>query len=170
MRIGRLGIADAAQLDESRRAYAVELGGSGEADVAFTRRLLSDPGVRVWGAIEGSALVGFTVVTEPPDAIHGIVTGMMDDLFVAPTWRRRGIAQAILAAIGAHAKAEGWSHVRWLVHEGDAPRSRSTTSSPSRSPCAATSSGWMQRGRCDSEARDQMPGPRRCSLPRVGGG
>jgi GNAT superfamily N-acetyltransferase len=120
MRIGRLGIADAAQFDESRRAYAVELGGSGEADVAFTRRLLKDPGVRVWGAIEGSALIGFAVVTEPPDAIHGTITGMMDDLFVAPAWRRCGIARAILAAIGAHAKAEGWSHVRWLVHEGDA--------------------------------------------------
>jgi GNAT superfamily N-acetyltransferase len=120
MRIGRLGIADAAQLDESRRAYAVEPGGSGEADVAFTRRLLSDPGVRVWGAIEGSALIGFAVVTEPPDAIHGTITGMMDDLFVAPAWRRCGIARAILAAIAAHAKAEGWSHVRWLVHEGDA--------------------------------------------------
>ncbi|HET6618974.1 MAG TPA: GNAT family N-acetyltransferase [Dongiaceae bacterium] len=120
MRIERLGIADAAKLDAIRRAYAVELGGSGEADVAFTERLLNDPGVRVWGASEGSDLIGFAVALELPDAIHGTVTGMMDDLFVAPAWRRRGIARAIIAAIVDHAKAKGWSHVRWLVHEGDA--------------------------------------------------
>lgn len=119
MRIERLGIADAAQLDAIRHAYAVELGGSGGADVAFTKRLLNDSDVRVWGAFEGDALIGFAVVMELPDAIHGTITGMMDDLFVAPTWRRCGVAQAIIAAIAGHAKSKGWSHVRWLVHEGD---------------------------------------------------
>jgi GNAT superfamily N-acetyltransferase len=120
MRIERLGIADAAKLDETRRAYAVELGGSGDADLAFTKRLLGDPDVRIWGAFEGDALTGFAVVMELPDAIHGTITGMMDDLFVAPAWRKRGIAQAIIVAIVEHAKAKGWSHLRWLVHEGDA--------------------------------------------------
>jgi GNAT superfamily N-acetyltransferase len=120
MRIERLGIGDAARLDEIRRAYAVELGGSGDADPAFTERLLSDPDVRVWGAFEGDALIGFAVVMELPDAIHGTVTGMMDDLFVTPARRKRGVAQAILAAIVEHAKAKGWAHVRWLAHEGDA--------------------------------------------------
>ncbi|HEY1384093.1 MAG TPA: GNAT family N-acetyltransferase [Dongiaceae bacterium] len=119
MRIERLGIADAARLDEIRRAYAMELGGSGEADPTFTERLLGDADVRVWGAVEGGALIGFAVVMELPDAIHGTVTGMMDDLFVTPAWRRRGVAQAILAAIVEHAQASGWSHVRWLVHEED---------------------------------------------------
>jgi ribosomal protein S18 acetylase RimI-like enzyme len=120
MRIKRLGLGDAAGLDQIRRAYGVELGGSGEADVPFTERLLGDPDVRVWGALEGDDLIGFAVVMELPDAIHGTVTGAMDDLFVAPAWRRRGIAQAILAAIVEHAKAKGWAHVRWLVHEEDA--------------------------------------------------
>jgi GNAT superfamily N-acetyltransferase len=119
MRIERLEIADAARLDEIRRAYAVELGGSGDADLAFTERLLGDPDVRVWGAFEEDALIGFAVVMELPDAIHGTTTGMMDDLFVAPAWRKRGVAQAILAAIVEHAKAKGWAHVRWLVHEED---------------------------------------------------
>lgn len=119
MRIERLGIADAARLDEIRCAYAVELGGSGDADLAFTGRLLGDADVRVWGAFEDDALIGFAVVMELPDAIHGTVTGMMDDLFVAPAWRKRGVARAILAAIVEHAQAKGWSHVRWLVHEED---------------------------------------------------
>jgi GNAT superfamily N-acetyltransferase len=118
-RIERLGTGDAARLDAIRREYAIELGGAGGADPAFTERLLGDPVVRVWGAFEGDALVGFAVVMELPDAIHGTITGMMDDLFVAPAWRKRGIAQAIIAAIVEHAKAKGWSHVRWLVHEGD---------------------------------------------------
>jgi GNAT superfamily N-acetyltransferase len=120
MRIERLGVNDAARLDEIRRAYAIELDGSGEADVAFTERLLGDADVRVWGAVEGDALIGFAVVMELPDAIHGTVTGMMDDLFVAPGWRKRGIARTMIAAIVDHAKAEGWAHIRWLVHEGDA--------------------------------------------------
>ena len=120
MRIERLSLADAAQFDAIRRAYAVELGGAGGADVAFTERLLNDPDVRVWGAFDGETLIGFAVVMELPDAIHGTITGMMDDLFVAPARRRRGVAQAILAAIVAHAKAEGWAHVRWLAHESDA--------------------------------------------------
>jgi len=120
MRIARLGLGDAVRLDAIRCAYGVELGGSGEADVAFTERLLGDPDVRVWGAFEDDALIGFAVVMELPDAIHGTVTGMMDDLFVAPAWRKRGVAQAILAAIVEHAQAMGWSHVRWLVHEEDA--------------------------------------------------
>jgi GNAT superfamily N-acetyltransferase len=119
MRIERLEIADAARLDEIRRAYAVELGGSGDADLAFTERLLGDHDVRVWGAFEEDALIGFAVVMELPDAIHGTTTGMMDDLFVAPAWRKRGVAQAILAAIVEHAKVKGWAHVRWLVHEQD---------------------------------------------------
>jgi GNAT superfamily N-acetyltransferase len=119
MRIGLLAVGDAAKLDEIRRQYAAELGGAGVADPAFTRRLLADPAVRVWGAFEGDALVGFAVVMELPDAIHGTVTGMMDDLFVVPAWRRRGVAQALIAAIVEHAKTKGWAHVRWLVHEHD---------------------------------------------------
>ena len=52
MRIERLGIGDAARLDAIRRPYAVELGGAGVADLAFTERLLGDSAVRVWGAVE----------------------------------------------------------------------------------------------------------------------
>jgi ribosomal protein S18 acetylase RimI-like enzyme len=119
MRVERLGIVDAATLDEIRRAYAIELGGAGDADVAFTGRLLGDPDVRAWGAFDGADLIGFAIVMELPDAIHGTVTGAMDDLFVATAWRRRGVGEAIINAIVEHAKAKGWSHVRWLVHEGD---------------------------------------------------
>ena len=120
MRIARLSPDDAARFDEIRREYAVALGGTHDPDPAFSERLLRDPDVRVWGAFEGSDLIGFAVVMELPDAIHRMVTGMMDDLFVAPAWRHRGVARALIDAIVAHGKAQGWSHVRWLVHAGDA--------------------------------------------------
>ncbi len=43
------------------------------------------------------------------------VGGYLDDLFVAPDARGRGVAAALIAAVQAHAAAQGWTVVRWIT-------------------------------------------------------
>jgi ribosomal protein S18 acetylase RimI-like enzyme len=121
MRIEQLGAKDISSLDALRRAYAAEMGAPGDADTAFTERLLSDPDVRVWGAFENSGLVGFAVVMELPDAIYRATYGVMDDLFVKEEARGRGIARSLINAILEHGRQRSWAHLRWLAPEEDKP-------------------------------------------------
>lgn len=41
----------------------------------------------------------------------------LQDLFIAPDWRGRGVGQALIAAVGQQAQAAGASRVYWLTHE-----------------------------------------------------
>jgi ribosomal protein S18 acetylase RimI-like enzyme len=45
---------------------------------------------------------------------------MLDDLFVHPAARGRGIARALVAEACALGRARGWSHLRWIAPEADA--------------------------------------------------
>ena len=120
IRIDRAGTADVAKLDRLRRDYALEMGADATADPAFTAALLAEPCVRIWLASMADEPVGFAVVMELPDAIYRATNGMMDDLFVAPAARGRGVARALIGAAVAHGRGRGWAHLRWLVPEEDA--------------------------------------------------
>lgn len=118
-RIRRLSPTDAPALDALRVAYGAELGGRPVPDAAFSEMILKTPHARVWGAAVHGDLVGFALVYALPEAVFGTMCGVLDDLFVAPAARGQGIARALIAEAVAHGETAGWSHLRWLVPEGD---------------------------------------------------
>ena len=43
------------------------------------------------------------------------VGGFLDDLFVRPDWRGRGVAEALIEAVAADGRRRGWSVIRWIT-------------------------------------------------------
>lgn len=71
------------------------------------------------GALIG--LAHFRPFARPLSASTG---GFLDDLFVAPTGRGQGVADALIHAVRDHGVAHGWSVLRWITAE-DNYRARS---------------------------------------------
>jgi len=104
--------------------YAAEMRGvlngaataSPEAQAAL---LASHPAAEVLLAEEGGEAVGFAILFDLPEVVFARRCGNLDDLFVRPEARGRGIARALIAAAVREGEARGWSHLRWIVPEGD---------------------------------------------------
>ena len=64
------------------------------------------------GAGRGIGLAHFRPFARPLAASTG---GFLDDLFVAPDWRGRGVADALVEAVVAEARRRGWVMVRWIT-------------------------------------------------------
>ncbi len=64
------------------------------------------------GAGRGIGLAHFRPFARPLAASTG---GFLDDLFVAPDWRGRGVAAALVEAVVAEARRRGWVMVRWIT-------------------------------------------------------
>ena len=89
---------------------------------ASTWSRLLDPSEPTWGALalrDG----------EPVGLVHWIYhrtnwtiadTSYLQDLFVAPEGRGRGIGSALIDHVAADAAAEGSARVYWLTHESNA--------------------------------------------------
>jgi len=45
------------------------------------------------------------------------VGGFLDDLFVAPEARGRGVGEALIAAVAEEGRRRGWSVLRWITAE-----------------------------------------------------
>lgn len=90
---------------------------SGEASAAL---LETDPRIHVLAAWRHGAPIAFTIVFEVPEVVFARHCGALDDVFVAPAHRGQGIARALIAAAAGLGRARGWSHLRWIVPEGDA--------------------------------------------------
>ena len=118
--IRRLTTADAPRLAPLVARYAgALLGREPDApDLAYVETLMAEPVVNVAGAEIDGALVGFALYYDLPEAISGRRAGQLDDLFVAPEARGRGLAQALVAHIVAEGEARSWIHLRWMVPEG----------------------------------------------------
>ncbi len=68
--------------------------------------------------------------------LRGEIAGYLDDIFVEPTLRGTGVAQALFDAIDATAAAQGWGIVRWTTAD-DNYRARSAYDR------VATRTGWI---------------------------
>jgi ribosomal protein S18 acetylase RimI-like enzyme len=69
---------------------------------------------------EAGVPLGFAVLFDLPEVVFARRCGQLDDLFVLPSARGRGIARALIAAAVALGRARDWSHLRWIVPESDA--------------------------------------------------
>lgn len=70
--------------------------------------------------VEGRA-VAVCVVTRTFSTFAGRAGLWIEDIFVEPAHRRRGIARAAFAAVARQALAEGCAHVEWNVLDWNAP-------------------------------------------------
>ncbi|WP_431284164.1 GNAT family N-acetyltransferase [Humitalea sp. 24SJ18S-53] len=105
-------------------AYAADMARhlAGEAPAsgpAIAAMLDADPRTQVLVAWDGAAPIGFAIIFELTEAVFCRACGALDDLFVTPDQRGRGIARALIAATVALGRSRGWSHLRWIVPEAD---------------------------------------------------
>ena len=83
---------------------------------------LHDPAHESYGLVAQNSsgnllgLVHFRAFARPLSATTG---GFLDDLFVAPDARGGKVGVALIAALRAHAKAQGWSVLRWITAENN---------------------------------------------------
>jgi GNAT superfamily N-acetyltransferase len=117
--IGPLSLADAHDLAPLIAAYAQELsrGAPRRPDDYYAELLLKDRTARLIGARLGERMVGFAVFFDMPDTVSGMRVGQLDELFVVQDARGLGVGDALIGALIAEGRRQGWQHVRWLVRE-----------------------------------------------------
>lgn len=124
MRVRALPRAETAALAPLLASYAAEMRGtlrgaeiaSPEAQAAL---MADHPAAELLVAEEGERMLGFAVLFDLPELVFARRCGQLDDLFVRPEARGRGIARALIAKAVALGRTRGWSHLRWIVPEGD---------------------------------------------------
>lgn len=78
---------------------------------------LQDPVHPVEGVLarlDGVA-VGLVHFRPMPSPLRGAEVGFLDDLYVDPAARGRGVGEALIAHVAAVAQQRGWAKVRWLT-------------------------------------------------------
>jgi GNAT superfamily N-acetyltransferase len=105
-------------------AYAAEmretLAGSRPASGSEAAALLaSDPRTEILGVVEQDEPLAFAIFFDLPEAVFARRCGALDDLFVRPDRRGQGLARALIDALCGVGRERRWSHLRWIVPEGD---------------------------------------------------
>ena len=63
--------------------------------------------------------IAFAIFFDLPEVVFARRCGALDDLFVRPDRRGRGIARAMIGALCDLGRDRRWSHLRWIVPEAD---------------------------------------------------
>ena len=105
-------------------AYGAEmaphLAGAAPAPAPEMLKLIkADPRAEILMAFRGDEALGFAHFFDLPEIVFARRCGALDDLFVRPSARRQGVAQALIEGLAALGQARGWSHLRWIVPETD---------------------------------------------------
>ena len=64
-------------------------------------------------------LIGLAHYRAMPSPLRGSEVGFLDDLFVDPSCRGSGAAEALLRHVDAIARTKGWSVVRWITRDNN---------------------------------------------------
>ena len=103
--------------EEMRAVLNGAAAASPEAQAAL---LASHPAAEVLLAEDDAGdAIGFAILFDLPEIVFARRCGALDDLFVRPEARGRGVARALIAAALEEGRRRGWSHLRWIVPEGD---------------------------------------------------
>jgi len=127
MNIRKLALHDRAAWAKLYRGYAAFY--QREFTTEIERRLwdwLMDGAHEVEGIVcaQDGELLGFAHFRRMPSPLRAADAGFLDDLFVLPSARGKGVASALLAEVKRIAAQRGWPVVRWLTKE-DNRRARS---------------------------------------------
>ena len=115
-------LADAVPLAEMLRALNDEPGLRPEriTPEGVARDLIADPRCLVLVAEAGGEPAGFATAHAHYDSGHSRWGMFLNDLYVRPEARRRGIGRALVAAVAAEARRGGGSFLWWNADAGDA--------------------------------------------------
>ena len=104
----------------AKEMRAVLNGAEAASPEAQAALLASHPAAEVLLAEEeGGDAIGFAILFDLPEIVFARRCGALDDLFVRPEARGRGVARALIEAALEEGRRRGWSHLRWIVPEGD---------------------------------------------------
>jgi GNAT superfamily N-acetyltransferase len=81
---------------------------------AFVERLLE-----IIVAEGDKGVVGHVITTRSFDVQCGAPTRWIEELYVEPAYRSRGIARKLIAAVADRAIGEGAAYLQWLVRPGN---------------------------------------------------
>jgi len=92
-----------------------------EAVTAATWRRLLDPNSGMFGRLGtlDGAVAGFTVSVLHPGSWTIAPVCYLEDLFVAPDYRGRGVGEALIRDLAGLAKTNGWSRLYWHTNAGN---------------------------------------------------
>ncbi|MGZ6641895.1 MAG: N-acetyltransferase family protein [Solirubrobacteraceae bacterium] len=116
--IATVGEDDLAELLPLVRGYCdfYEVAPSDEALLAVSRALIADPereGMQLIARDETGVAVGFATLYWSWQTLAAARLGVMNDLFVAPGARGRGVAEALIAACRDACRARGARTLAW---------------------------------------------------------
>ncbi len=79
------------------------------------QRLMDNDQVRGLVALDDSEIAGLVHFVLHPVTGHIKPVCYMQDVFVAPTHRRKGIGRQLVTALATLGKSEGWARMYWLA-------------------------------------------------------
>jgi GNAT superfamily N-acetyltransferase len=105
-------------------AYGTEMGPhlagtTPAAPQAMLHLIAHDPRAEMLVAFRNDEAIGFAHFFDLPEIVFARRCGALDDLFVAPSARRQGVARHLIEALATLGHERGWSHLRWIVPETD---------------------------------------------------
>ncbi len=68
---------------------------------------------------ENDSLLGFMHFRAMPSPLRGTTVGFLDDLFVIPKARGKGVVTALYDELKKQGKAKGWPLIRWITAENN---------------------------------------------------
>lgn len=86
-----------------------------DVTAATWERLIRDPQVRGLGAFDGNEMSGLVHFILHPVTGHIKNVCYMQDLYVNPSHRRKGIGRKLVEALAVIGKSEGWARMYWLA-------------------------------------------------------
>jgi ribosomal protein S18 acetylase RimI-like enzyme len=108
---GTASAADAETIRSLIRELAESSGGASEVDAAYVGRYLAFPGRTVLLAEVAGERVGLLAFSLSPNLYHANDGCLIEDLYVLPAWRGRGVGKALVAHVMAEAARQGWAEV-----------------------------------------------------------
>lgn len=91
-----------------------------ESFVGRVRRAIDEGGIEVLVAGAGDHVLGVLVLAYRPNVAAGEEFASVEDLYVRPESRRRGVGRALMRLVGERCAARGVSYVEVQVEDRDA--------------------------------------------------
>ena len=115
--IATVGEGDLAELLPLLRGYCsfYRVAPTDEALLALARALIADPGqgLQLIAREQGGTAIGFATIYWSWSTSAAARIGIMNDLYVDPAWRSRGIGERLISACAAECRRIGAVALEW---------------------------------------------------------